>query len=134
MKLSPAQKVPLVICIQNEIIKNEIAEFIPFWCVLGKLTEIKIVEKIPENTAAPVSIIYDCALMLEIEIDKTAEKKRLEKEIEAIQKQMQIAQNKLNNQNFLSRAPEHIVQQEKERFSKFSQDLEKLKNLFQNLG
>lgn len=134
MKLSPAQKVPLVICIQNETIQNEIAAFIPFWCVLGKLSEIKIVDKIPENTAAPVSIIYDCALMLEIEIDKTAEKKRLEKEIEAIQKQMQIAQNKLNNQNFLSRAPEHIVQQEKERFSKFSQDLEKLKNLFQNLG
>lgn len=71
--------------------------------------------------------------MLEIEIDKTAEKKRLEKEIESIQKQIQIAENKLNNQNFISRAPANIVQQEKERFSKFSQDLEKLQILFQNL-
>lgn len=133
MKLSPAQKVPLMIGIQNETIKNEIAEFILIWCVLGKLSEIKIVEKIPENAAAPVSIVFDCSLMLEIEIDKTAEKKRLEKEIESIQKQIQIAENKLNNQNFISRAPANIVQQEKERFSKFSQDLEKLQILFQNL-
>ncbi len=131
MKISPAKNVPLIIQAVNNA--EEIKEFTPYLCALAKLNEIKIVEKIPESAIAPVAIIQNQTLMLEIEIDKAAEKKRLEKEIAALQKQITQAQNKLNNENFISRAPKEIVEQEKTRLQTFTADLEKLQALFQKL-
>ncbi|MFL6650831.1 MAG: valine--tRNA ligase [Sulfurifustaceae bacterium] len=59
-------------------------------------------------------------------IDKQAELERLNKEIEKCRKELDKARNKLANQDFVARAPAHVVEQEKTRVQQFEQTLSKL--------
>jgi valyl-tRNA synthetase len=59
-------------------------------------------------------------------IDKNAELARLTKEIEKCQKELDKARGKLANQDFVGRAPAHVVEQEKFRVQQFEQALAKL--------
>ncbi len=130
MKISPAQKVPLFIQTQNEA---EIREFVPYLKTLAKLSEIQIVENFPENTLSPLAVVEENQLMLAVEINQEEEKNRLQKEMLFLTQQIETAQNKLNNPNFIQRAPEKVVQQEKERLKQFSLDLEKLQPQWEKL-
>jgi valyl-tRNA synthetase len=69
---------------------------------------------------APVAIVGDVKLMLKVEIDVAAEKERLAKEIDKLDKQITAAQNKLGNESFVARAPAAVVDQEKQRLAEFS--------------
>ena len=59
-------------------------------------------------------------------IDKEAELERLKKEIEKYTKELEKARGKLANQDFVARAPEAVVEQEKARVQQFEQALTKL--------
>ena len=64
--------------------------------------------------------------MLNIEVDKKSEAKRLEKEIEKIDIDLNKSNAKLKNENFVKKAPREILEQEKERLNTFSQHKDKL--------
>ena len=72
--------------------------------------------------------------MLKVEIDIAAERERLAKEIEKIEKQVAAAQNKLGNEGFVARAPAAVVEQEKQRLADFTATLQKLKPQLEKLG
>ena len=72
--------------------------------------------------------------MLKVEIDIAAERERLIKEIEKLEKQISIAQGKLSNEGFVARAPAAVVDQEKQRVADFSATLEQLKPQLARLG
>jgi len=60
-------------------------------------------------------------------IDKEKEKNRLEKELTQLQKLQQAIQNKLNNKNFVERAPQNVVEGERKKLEEIQQNLEKVK-------
>ena len=92
---------------------------------MAKLSDAKITADLPEKEA-PVAIISDYKVMLNIEVDKEAESIRLKKEIEKIDIDLNKAGIKLSNKNFVSKAPKEIIKQEKERLSKFSEHKDRL--------
>jgi valyl-tRNA synthetase len=59
-------------------------------------------------------------------IDKKAEAKRLAREREKAQENLELARSKLDNPSFLERAPEKIVRQERQRVSEFEAAVKKL--------
>jgi valyl-tRNA synthetase len=130
MGVSPAQRMPLLIAGGGA----DIAEFAPILQALGKLSEVKIVDDMPTDAMAPVAVVGQIRMMLKVEIDIAAEKLRLAKEIEKLETQISIAQNKLNNEGFVARAPAAVVDQEKQRVADFSATLEKLKPQLAKLG
>jgi len=69
-----------------------------------------------------------------VEIDVAAEKVRLAKEIEKLEKQISIAQGKLANEGFVARAPAAVIDQEKQRVTDFTATLEQLKPQLAKLG
>jgi valyl-tRNA synthetase len=81
----------------------------------------------PADAMAPVAVVGETRMMLKVEIDVAAERVRLAKEIEKLEKQISIAQGKLANEGFVARAPAAVIDQEKQRVADFTATLEQLK-------
>ena len=123
MSLSPALKVPMAISGDA----SALARFAPYLAALAKLSEVKISAELPPGDA-PVAIVGDTRLMLLIEIDRDAEKARLEKEIARLQGEITKCAAKLGNASFVDRAPVAVVDQEKQRLADFKDTLGKLQD------
>lgn len=130
MGISPAQRMPLLVAGGGD----EITEFAPILAALAKLSEVQIVADMPDDAMAPVAVVGETRLMLKVEIDVAAEKERLKKEIEKLEKQVAAAQGKLANESFVARAPAAVVEQEKQRVADFSATLDKLRPQLAKLG
>ena len=130
MNVSPALRMPLLVAGGGA----EISEFAAILQALGKLSEVQIVSDMPADAMAPVAVVGETRLMLKVEIDVAAERERLAKEIEKLEKQISIAQGKLANEGFVARAPAAVVDQEKQRVADFSATLEQLKPQLVKLG
>ncbi|AIL32667.1 valine--tRNA ligase [Basilea psittacipulmonis] len=122
MNLSPAERVPLIAQGQTDLLKHHA----PYLKALAKLEDVEIVDQLPD-LGAPVQILDNTHLMLRVEIDVEAELARLSKEQQRLETELAKAQGKLNNENFVSRAPAAVVAQEKERVTQFSELLTKVK-------
>ncbi|KQT41236.1 MULTISPECIES: valine--tRNA ligase [unclassified Methylophilus] len=121
MSISPAAKVPLIAAGDA----GQLEAFAPYLKSLAKLENVAIVAELPEADA-PVMLAADFRLMLKVEIDVTAEKERLGKEIARLQGEITKANSKLGNESFVARAPAAVVEQEKARLAEFSANLQKL--------
>jgi valyl-tRNA synthetase len=132
MGLSPAVRVPLILEGANAAEREHLQTFAPFMQGLGKLSEVQIVETLPESPAA-VAVVGTVKLMLKVEIDVKAERERMSKEIARLEGEIAKVNAKLNNESFVSRAPEAVVKQENERLNTFTATLEKLRDQFAKL-
>jgi valyl-tRNA synthetase len=126
MQVPPGQKVPLWISGPEAFLQKAT----PYLLALAKLSEVKIysdesgLEK--DAPGAPMALVGNLKLLLKIEVDVTAERIRLGKEIERLANEITKAQGKLTNESFVARAPEEVVAQEKQRLAGFEQNHEKL--------
>jgi len=129
MNVSPAQRLPLLASGD----KARLEALSPYIKFLARLSDVSVVAALPEADA-PVAVVGECRLMLRIEIDKAAERERLQKEISRIEGEIAKAKGKLANAGFVARAPAQVVAQEKERLAAFAITLENLKPQLAKLG
>ncbi len=104
MNVSPALRVPLIAAGDAQML----GEFAPSLKVLGKLSDVQIVDSFDAAkgaAAAPVQIVGDYRLMLKIEVDVAAERERLSREAGRLEGEISRAQAKLANAGFVERAP-----------------------------
>lgn len=130
MNLSPAQKVPLQITGDQQIL----TDFSSYLLTLAKLSDVEIMQGDLPVADAPVAIVGEFKLMLKIEVDAALERDRLKKEMARIKQEIDKAKGKLDNPNFMVRAPAKVVEQEKDRLAGFIATFNKLKEQLQKLG
>jgi valyl-tRNA synthetase len=130
MNVAPSQKLPLLI--HGD--RARLAPFVPYLVALARLTEVVIVEGALPAAGAPVSIVGEYRLMLKIAVDMSAERERLHKERLRLEAEIAKAQAKLDNRDFIERAPPLIVSQEKERLARFRATLEKVNEQLRQLA
>ena len=118
MNLQPGTKVPLIA--QGDA--AQLAFYAPYMASLARLTDVQIVDTLP-LADAPVSIVGAFKLMLKVEIDKAAEKLRLNKDRLRIEAEVEKSKAKLSNPGFVDKAPEAVVAQERKRLAKFEATL-----------
>jgi valyl-tRNA synthetase len=133
MKLSPAERVPLVAQYADDTEAATLKEFAPYIAALAKLSEVRIVSQLPANDA-PVQMVGAFRLMLEIKVDPVQERARLDKEIARLETELAKATAKLGNPAFADKAPPTVVAQERERMAGFVATLEKNKKQRLSLG
>jgi valyl-tRNA synthetase len=96
---------------------------------LGRLSEVEVVDRLDadgKKHLAPVQLVGDLRLMLVVEVDRDAERARLDKELARIEEEVRKANGKLANKQFVDRAPPAVVQQERERVAQFAELASKL--------
>ena len=134
MQVSPAQRLPLY-AVGDEAFLLQIA---PVLQALAKLSEVKVFSNETEwqaaAQAAPVAVVGSARLALFMEIDKDAERARLSKEATRLETEIAKANDKLNNQNFVAKAPPAVIEQEKQRVADFGATLAKVKEQLARLG
>ncbi|MBL8398404.1 MAG: valine--tRNA ligase [Candidatus Accumulibacter sp.] len=129
MNLSPAVRVPLLM--QGDA--TVLDDFAPYLKALCKLSSAETVTTLPDHANAPMAIVGETRLMLQVQINLVAEGERLDKEIARLHAEIGKAREKLANERFVSRAPTSVVEQEKNRLDAFIATLEKLEPQRQRL-
>ena len=82
--------------------------------------------QLPESATALVGENGTLHIALEGLIDKEAELKRFEKEIKKAQQELEMRQKKLSNQNYVAKAPEAVVNKERQRVTELESILKRL--------
>jgi valyl-tRNA synthetase len=131
MSLSPAQRVPLLIeGVQAAAILDDARALQS----LARLQEVQVVEQLPSDRLAPVQWLDGLRLMLDVEIDRSAELLRLSKEIERIDLEIAKCKAKLANPSFADRAPKVVVEQERERMLRFETSRAALSDQYERIN
>lgn len=124
MNLNPSLKVPLVIELKGKL--DTIQEFIPYLESLAKLSEVKIVSDLG-NEITSIAILHGMRLMLEVEVDRSVERIRLSREIEKLTKELDKIKVKLDNEEFIKRAPKDLIERDTLRADELSGKISQFK-------
>jgi valyl-tRNA synthetase len=134
MNVPPSRKAHLIIVTDKKAAFEAGASYI---CKLAYSSGVSVQDAAPEKTEGMVSVVTDNARMFmpmaEL-VDLEKEKARIEKELANAQKMLQAQIGKLSNQNFVTRAPEAVVNAEREKKAKLEALIENLKLSLENLG
>ncbi len=131
-KIEPSQKLKAVIYGHNSLdLLNSQKENIKN--LKTGLSEIEIFEKGDKIDKAITAVVSNIEIYLIGEIDEAKEKERLTKEAANLEKLILLQETKLNNQDFVGRAPESIVNAEKEKLANYKTELLKISNSLKSL-
>ena len=134
MNVPPSRKSSLIIVTDKGGAFTDGERFI---CKLAYASGIEVRAQLPETTDGMVSVITDNARMFmpmaEL-VDLEKERARMEKELANAKKQLDGQIAKLANENFVSRAPEKVVNAEREKKAKLEALIENLEESLKNLG
>jgi valyl-tRNA synthetase len=128
MALSPADRKPLYAFGDAGFVETAA----PLLKALAKLSDVKLfADETAFNDATrltPVAVVGDVHVALHVEIDVQAELARLQKEMTRLEGEIAKASAKLANESFVARAPQSVVEQEKQRLADFRQTLRRLQD------
>ena len=134
MNVPPSRKSRLI------IVSDKAGVFEAGRVYLSKLayaSEVEINAEAPADIEGMVSVVTDNAKlfmpMAEL-VDLAAERERIERELKKAQGHMQGQMKKLENEAFVSRAPEHVVALERDRLEKLRALVANLEESLEKLG
>ena len=133
MNVAPSRKAHLYIVTDKPDAFKAGTDYI---CKLAYSSDVSILSAPPEESEKMVSVVTDNARLfmpMADLIDFEAEKARILKEIEKNEKLLEGQNNKLANESFVSRAPEAVVQVERDKKAKLEAIIENLKLSLSNL-
>lgn len=129
MNVAPSRKANIIFVTKDEEIKEIISQGERYFVNLASAEDIKILSNKDEIGEDNVSIVLDRAeafLPLKDLIDFDKEMERLEKEKEKLEGELKRVRGKLSNEGFVSKAPEKIVNAEKEKLVKYKDMMDKV--------
>ena len=102
---------------------------------LAKVEKLTIAEVVDQPELSSSAVVGDLEIYVSLAglIDVDKEKERLEKDIASFEGRIKAAQGKLNNPNFVSRAPENVVAHERNKLAGYEETLALLKENYKKL-
>ena len=121
MGLAMSVKVPLLVESSYDLSK-----LLPYLPLMARLSEVQQTDQLPENDDAPVAVCRGARLMLKVEIDKAAERIRLQKEAEKLQKKIDKIEMKLAKPGYTDKAPAHLVEKDRVELAQLQDKMDKI--------
>lgn len=135
MNISPAKTVPLLFREGSTEDKRRLEENRQFLTKLASLESITWLEAGDEAPLSATGLVGDMEILVPMAglIDKDAELARLNKEVDKIQKDFGRIEGKLNNPKFVDKAPEAVVQKERDKLADMKSALGKLEEQIEKI-
>jgi valyl-tRNA synthetase len=136
MNVPPDLEVTVLIKTSSEFVEKLIEEnggIIRFLSKLGELVSGKNIEK-PESSASAVGSGYELYLPLKGLIDIEKEKSRLSRELQKLEEEIAKSVKKLKTPDFLEKAPDSVIETEKQRLQTHEKSCTRLKGLIGSLS
>ena len=134
MNVPPSKKAKVLILTEK---RDTFAAGAGFFPKLAYASGIELVDAVPEDAAKMASVVTgDAQLYMPMGdlIDFAAERARLEKEKAKVEDDIAFVMKKLDNPNFVGKAPEKVVAVEREKAEKLREHLAKLEESIAALG
>ena len=132
MNVPPSRKAKIYV---ETAYKDTFDAALPFIARLAYGSEVCVNTGFESDTAVSI-ITADAKILIPMDelIDFEAEKKRLTKELESCEKQLAGVEAKLNNESFLSKAPEQVVQNQRDLAAKHQEKIAMLRESLAKLS
>ena len=134
MNVPAGSKIPLIVSGSNELTQQRIDRHNDVLKRLARLDTITVQDDFPEGSIQSIVEEAVFAIHLNEVIDVTAETDRLKKEITKVEKEISKISGKLNNQGFLEKAPDVVIEENKSRLQDEQSKLEKLETALGRLS
>ena len=134
MNVAPSRKAELTVVTE---LGDVFSKGIPFFQRLASTTEVEITTQAPAAIDGLVSLVTaDAKLYIPLAelVDLDAERGRISKELEKKQKYLAGIQSKLANEKFVSKAPEAVIQRERDNLEKTQREIAQLEESLKALG
>ena len=133
MNVPPASLLPLTMTGADEETKSRAERYESFIKRMGRLSDIAFADTPPQGSAQFVLGPATMALALANVIDLAAERERLSKEIGKLQKEIDKIDQRFANEQFMAKAPEEVVEENRERRAEAEAAAKKLKAALERL-
>ncbi len=134
MNVPAGSKIPLIVSGSNELTQQRIDRHNDVLKRLARLDTITVQNDFPVGSIQSIVEEAVFAIHLNEVIDVTAETDRLKKEITKVEKEISKISGKLNNQGFLEKAPDVVIEENKSRLQDEQSKLEKLETALGRLS
>lgn len=134
MNVPAGAKVPLVVVDANAETKSRLATQDPMIKRLARVETIDFADEVPGESAQLVLGEATFAMPLAGVIDIAAEKERLNKELAKLDKEIDGVAKKLANEQFISKAPAHVIDDQKQRKTDAEEKKERVQAALARLG
>jgi valyl-tRNA synthetase len=117
MNISPGKQVPVLLAQCTPIDEQRAIDHRAYLDFLARTESISILSESDEEPESAITLVGDMRVLIPMAglIDKEAEIKRLEKEIGRFDSEIQRLEKKLSNSGFIDKAPEAVVQKERDK-------------------
>ncbi|MBO6565275.1 MAG: valine--tRNA ligase [Pseudomonadales bacterium] len=128
MDISPVKEVPILFADGAASDKARLEKYAPLLKFLVRPESLTWLDAGDDKPLAATALVGDMELLVPMAglIDKDAELARLDKEIDRKEKDRARTEGKINNPNFVEKAPEDVVQKERDKLQELDNALQKL--------
>jgi len=136
LNIPPDKPAPALIRTENDAVVSSVRRFETIFGTLARVSELDIGPEVARPAQAPRKVLEFAEVFLPLDgvIDIAAERVRLVQERTQVEADLKQALGKLENEEFLKKAPPAIVDKEKQKLEEFQQKLERLEQNLDLLG
>ncbi|PKN77860.1 MAG: valine--tRNA ligase [Candidatus Cloacimonetes bacterium HGW-Cloacimonetes-1] len=135
INLNPGAEATIIVRLADAGQQHLFEDYASYFLKLAKVTQITAEVGLDKPKAAIAAVVRNIEIFLPLSglVDLEAERARLNKQLEKLEKELFAINNKLNNQNFISNAKAEVVDKEREKYNEVNTKVELVKSLITDL-
>ena len=135
MSLPPGEQIVALLRTKSREAEKRLRENEPFIKALARVREVKVGESLDKPLYSVFAVVREVEIFVPMDRSRMEEEmKRLQKEILKVEKEIAFVGRKLSNEQFLSKAPAEVVEEEREKAAQYGEVRKRLEENLKKIG